>query len=30
VVGIVDITDVCRALLETGVFPPSTGTAPSD
>jgi CBS domain-containing protein len=30
VVGIVDITDVCRALLETGVFPPPTGTAPSD
>ena len=26
-VGIVDITDVCRALLEPGVFPPSAGMA---
>ena len=29
-VGIVDITDVCLALLESDVSHPPTGTAPSD
>jgi CBS domain-containing protein len=29
-VGIVDITDVCLALLEPDVPQPPTGTAPSD
>jgi CBS domain-containing protein len=29
-VGCVDITDVCRALLEPDVPQPPTGTAPSD
>jgi CBS domain-containing protein len=29
-VGIVDITDVCRALLEPDVSQPATGTVPSD